>query len=146
MTTILVTTNGSKTDVQLPISFDSHCMVHYKKNSVIIIGGTQNGIAKSKKTWIIDSNNRSNLIEGPSLNKGRQFFSCDKVEDRFGNTLILVIGGEYEDTVEFLNTTEMSKWAFGKKLIYRKVANSSRPLLVAAPLVTSFNLLSKNGP
>ena len=29
---------------------------------------------------------------------------------------------------------------------YRKVANSSRPLLVAAPLVTSFNLLSKMGP
>ena len=27
---------------------------------------------------------------------------------------------------------------------YRKVANSSRPLIVAAPLVSSFNLLSKN--
>ena len=117
MTTIIVTTNGSKTDVQLPISFDSHCMVHYKKNSIMIIGGIQNGIANSKKTWIINTNNRSNLIEGPSLNRGRQFFSCNKVEDRFGNTLILVIGGEYEDTVEFLNTTEMLKWTFGKKQI-----------------------------
>ena len=31
------------------------------------------------------------------------------------------------------------------KLMYRKVANSSRPLIVAAPLVSSFNLLSKSG-
>ena len=29
---------------------------------------------------------------------------------------------------------------------YRKVANSSRPLIVAAPLLTYFNLLSKIGP
>ena len=31
------------------------------------------------------------------------------------------------------------------KMCYRKVANSSRPLIVAAPLVSYLNLLSKNG-
>ena len=120
MSTILVTTNGSKMDVNLPISFESHCMVYFKENSILMIGGIQDGMEKSKKTWIINTNNRSNLIEGPSLNKGRHHFSCDKVEDRYGNTLILVIGGEYEDTMEILNTTEMLKWTFGKKLIHWK--------------------------
>ena len=114
MSTTIVTTNGSASDANLTVHFYEHCMVHYKANSVLIIGGAQNGIEKSSKTWIVDVKNRSNLIEGPSLNKGRQYFSCDKVEDRYGNTLILVVGGYFEDTVEILNTTEMLKWTFGK--------------------------------
>ena len=115
MSTVIVTVNGSVSDVNLPISFHSHCMVHYKPSSILIIGGTQDGVEKSKKTWIVDANNRSSLKEGPSLNKGRQHFSCNKVEDHFGHSLILVVGGEDEDTVEILNTTEMKGWTFGKR-------------------------------
>lgn len=80
-----------------------------------MIGGTQNGKERSAKTWIVDVNNRSNLKEGPPLNKGRQYFSCDKVDDDYGNALVLVIGGEHEDSMEILNTTEMKAWSFGRK-------------------------------
>ena len=66
MSTTIVTTNGSASDANLTVHFYEHCMVQYKANSVLIIGGAQNGIEKSSKTWIVDVKNRSNLIEGPS--------------------------------------------------------------------------------
>ena len=116
MSTLLVTVNGSKNDESLPIHFQGHCIVHYKPSSILIIGGQQDGVEKSKRTWIVDVNNRSSLIEGPFLNKGRQHFSCDKVVDRFGHSLILVVGGEDEDTMEVLNATEMKGWTFGKRI------------------------------
>ena len=115
MSTVLVTVNGTKSDVNLPIHFLYHCMVQYKVDSILMIGGTQNGKERSAKTWIVDVNNRSNLKEGPPLNKGRQYFSCDKVDDDYGNALVLVIGGEHEDSMEILNTTEMKAWSFGRK-------------------------------
>ena len=112
--TLMVTVNGSVEDVNLPMSLYGHCMVHYDSNSILIIGGNQNEIDyKSKKTWLVNTNDRSILIEGPTLNKGRELFACDKVKDRFGNILILVVGGKEEDTMEILNTSEMTMWTFG---------------------------------
>ena len=44
------------------------------------------------------------------------------------------------------NDEQKMKIHFSSEYMYRKVANSSRSLLVAAPLVNFFNLLSKIGP
>ena len=116
VSTLIVTENSSTIDVNLPISFAYHCMVYYKENLILIIGGTQNGDENSNKSWIINTNDRSNLVEGPSLTKGRESFSCGRVEDDSGNVMVLVVGGTYEDTMEILNTTEMKKWVLGKIL------------------------------
>ena len=79
-----------------------------------MIGGKQNGEWDSDKTWIIDPKNGFNIAEGPSLKEGRQYHSCGKMEDVYGNVLVIVAGGDgWMDSVEILNTTLMKEWVEG---------------------------------
>ena len=112
--TELVTANTTTPDVNLPFTVSGHCMVRFSHDAFMLIGGNQDGVSNSVKTWIIDVNNRFNIGEGPSLNEGRETDSCGIMYDDYGHALIIVVGGLNILSVEILNTTIPSKWTQGK--------------------------------
>ena len=114
--TEIINIKGSQKGINLPFSAYGHCMVKYSQNKALLIGGVQNKSRRSDKTWIIDLID-FNFAEGPSLIKGRQKHVCGKMNDEFGNEVIVAVGGQYENTVEILNTTLMDEWKL--KCIWR---------------------------
>ena len=132
MSTEFVTINGTKEGDNLPFGIEYHCMVKYDTNRVMIIGGnygTANGQSHiaTNKTWIIDTEQKFNVTEGPQLNEGRMAHYCGTLKDTFGNVLIVVISGKktkgtrvLSKTVEILNATLMDQWNYGKK-IFKKL-------------------------
>ena len=114
--TEFLTINGSSAGVDFAFTVIGHCMVQYKTDAILLIGGKQNGKSNSKKTWIIDPTNGFKLTIGPSLKKGRMFHSCGKMKDEYGNSVVIVAGGQSKDSVEFLNTTVIKEWVEGLQL------------------------------
>ena len=110
--TELVTINGTTAGISMPITAIGHCMVQYKPNKILLIGGLQN-YAIMDKTWIIDTSNAFDMKEGPVLNVGRYFHFCGKAKDKYGNVIVFVAGG-YVASTEFLNTTTMKEWIKGR--------------------------------
>ena len=51
--TEFVTVNGSKAGPNLPFAIQEHCMVQYKEDAILLIGGSRY-YSPSKETWIID--------------------------------------------------------------------------------------------
>ena len=89
----------------------------FREDAILMIGGWQDDYF-SPKTWIINSKNLSEMIEGPPLKKTRYAPACGKLRDESGNIIIIVAGGldqvGYEmDSVEILNTTSMKEWKKG---------------------------------
>ena len=111
--TEFVTVNGSTAGVTLPFTVKRHCMVRYQPNAIFLIGGELNGKTYSKKTWIIDPTNGFNMTKGPTLNQGREFHSCEKMKDEYGNVLVIVAGGDDLNSIEVLNITHSSSWFKG---------------------------------
>ena len=114
-----VTIKGSTKGPNLLYPIQTHCIVQYKPNGFLLIGG-DTGYGITKRIWIIEQKNEFNITEGPYLNYGRTLPSCGTVKDEFENVLIIVAGGG-EDSIEILNTTTMTKWITGKTLIYAKI-------------------------
>ena len=112
-TTEIVTLEGSIDGESLPFTVYGHCMVQYRSDSILLIGGSQNGNEDSDKTWIIDPTNDFNMTEGPSLKQGRMYHSCGKMKDEYGNVIVIVAGGYGMNSVERLNTTHMKEWVKG---------------------------------
>ena len=100
----------------LPFTISYHSMIQYDEKSIYIIGGCQNGQLNSKKTWIVDPTNDFRITEGPSLNKGREFYGCAKMTLN-GRTILVVAGGYGNDgqldSVEILDTSENNVWTPG---------------------------------
>ena len=99
------------------IAISYHCMVKYKDDAVMMIGGMQNGFF-TPSSLIVNPFNVTELTKGPSLNYQRYHPTCATIKDEFGNVNVIVAGGldgnGYEmDSVEFLDTTTMSKWVLG---------------------------------
>ena len=112
--TEFVTVNGTTFGVELPITVHGHCMVQYQSDTILLIGGKQNGEWDSDMTWIIDLKNGFDFTEGPSLKEGRMYHSCGTMEDEYGNVLVIVAGGDvWMEPVEVLNTTLMKEWVEG---------------------------------
>ena len=111
--TEIISTSGSQKGINLPFTVYDHCMLKFSQNKALLISGNQNETQRSQKTWIIDLVD-FNLTEGPSLIKGRHRHVCGKINDQFGNEVIVVVGGKYENSVEILNTTIMDEWKLGK--------------------------------
>ena len=76
--TEIITTEGSHPGIDLPFTVYGHCMVQIKPNTIILIGGTQNGEWFSNKTWIIDTLNGFHITEGPTLKTGLSYPKCYK--------------------------------------------------------------------
>ena len=120
-TEFLTLNNVSEEGPKLPFKISSHCMFNYNENSILIIGGMQNG-SRSKKTWILDPTNEFNIKEGPTLNVERHQHSCAKFQIN-GKPFILVIGGRdgcdsILDSVEFLDLSLLGQqnWIMGKRV------------------------------
>ena len=110
-----ITVDGSTPGINLPFTVLGHCVIQYKANALLLIGGDQNEYW-NKNTWIIDPTNGFNLTKGPRLNQGRTYHSCGKMKDKYGNILIVVAGGNSLNSVEILNTKSMNTWIEGPKL------------------------------
>ena len=116
--TEIISTGGAATEsINLPFTVYGHCMIKYSQNKVLLIGGVQNKTRRSERTWIIDLVD-FNFTEGPLLIKGRHNPMCGKMKDKLGNTIIIVVGGQYENLVEVLNTTTMDEWKSGNVLYF----------------------------
>ena len=110
--TEIININGAQMGINLPFTVYNHCMLKFSQNKALLIGGNQNETTRSQKTWIIDLVD-FNFTEGPSLIKGRQRHVCGKLNDEFGNEIIVVVGGKYENSVEVLNATLIDEWKLG---------------------------------
>ena len=110
--TEFVDLNGTRLGPSLPMTIALHCMVRVNDSITLIISGEQNGTS-SGKTWIVNTDNEFQILEGPSLYKSRTYPSCGVVLDSFNNTIVVVAGGQREESVEFLNTTTMENWTKG---------------------------------
>lgn len=117
-TTSIVSTNVSVEDVDLPFYALGHCMIEYATNKVLLIGGMQDGIQNSDRTWMIDLTKRSEVVEGPYLKQGRQGHVCCTIEDQDGHAIVVVTGGEEIDTTEFLNASLLTEWIYGNNDIF----------------------------
>ena len=115
LSTEFITIDGSTKGMDLPFIIQKHCMVIFKPNFVLIIGGTYKvGYKqeyKSQRTWIVDIENDFNVTDGPLLNEGRILHTCGTIKDNWGYVLAVVSS---EQTVEILNTTIMEEWEYGK--------------------------------
>ena len=109
--TEFITADSSEKGISLPFEISRHCMVMLEPNHIIMIGGQYNFEYKTKKTWIIDTENEYNITDGPLLNEGRVSPTCGKLKDEFGNVLVVVTS---EKSVEILNTTLMNEWIPGE--------------------------------
>ena len=116
--TEFVNINGSVPGMDLPFNVIRHCMIQFEENTILLIGGYQNELHGSDKfTWIIDLANGFQISQGPKLIYGRTSHSCGKIKDKLGNVLIVVAGGDSEEShnpTEILNTTTMETWNEGK--------------------------------
>ena len=90
-------------------------MIQYDEKSIYIIGGVQNGQFYSKKTWIVDPTNTLQIMEGPSLNKGRINHGCAKMTLNGRNILVVAggFGNRRLDSVEILDPLENNVWTPG---------------------------------
>ena len=82
------------------------------------MGGRQNG-SISKKTWVINPNNKLEITEAPSMNVARMEYACGKMEFR-GNVVLIVAGGwnwAPLHSVEIFDPTSNKFWIFGKIFI-----------------------------
>ena len=113
--TEFVTIDGSTTGPNLNFKMTQHCMVKFKPNEILQIGGDYGLLTKT--TWIIDPKSELDMTEGPSMINARSGHSCGTVNDKYENVLIIVAGGNFEgDYIEILNTTTMEKWVPGKTI------------------------------
>ena len=133
--TEFITETGSAFGPWLPLvdhginGIEKHCMVLFEPNRIFMIGGTfrKKYLFKATyKTWIIDIANNFTAKEGPRLKKGRNFPNCGKMRDEFGNTIVVVVGGNdknmrFTDSVEFINATLMDKWAYGDSISFHVI-------------------------
>ena len=103
----------------LPFNASQHCMIQYATNSILLIGGLQDGCI-SGKTWIINPENGFEIKEGPPLNIARYRHSCAKmVSPANGKVLIIVAGGINKaavKSVEIWDPSSNEGWTFGPSL------------------------------
>ena len=103
----------------LPFNASQHCMIQYASNSILLIGGLQDGCI-SGKTWIINPENGFEIKEGPPLNIARYRHSCAKmVSPANGKVLIIVAGGINKaavKSVEIWDPASNEGWTFGPSL------------------------------
>ena len=98
---------------ELPFTVSSHCMVQVDSKSIYLIGGYQNGIPSSDKTWIIDPTNNFEMKEGPKMKYARHEHSCATM--RLNNKIFIVVFGGHSTKPEILDTSSSTnKWQFGK--------------------------------
>ena len=116
--TEFITINGSTKGIDFPFAINRHCMVKYKPNFVLMIGGfyKKDDVYEynTRRTWIVDIENDFNITDGPFLKEGRMQHSCGTTKDIWGNVLAVVSSGQ---TVEILNTTTMEEWEYGEIIL-----------------------------
>ena len=117
--TEFVTVDGSRKGIDLPFTVSGHCMVMLEETVILLIGGEQDEIL-SEKTWVVNITNAFDISEGPSLNRNRSNHGCEILKDAFGNKIVVVVGGDKVKEVEFLNTSLIEEWTFGKLKYFLK--------------------------
>ena len=106
-------------NILLPYNFTYHCSVMVNSSTSLIIGGRLNGIT-SNKTFFFNIDEKY-LLQGPSMNIVRYYYSCGKIliNDSY---LIIAVGG-MDDKSTFLKSVEIlddksNSWKFGPSLPY----------------------------
>ena len=90
----------------MPFTINRHCMIQYDEESIYIIGGNQNSLHCSKKTWIVNPKDGFKIREGPSLNVERMNHACAKMIIN-GRTKLVVTGGYIKSSGEYLDSVEI---------------------------------------
>lgn len=91
----VLTANGWKTVLPpLPVSMMGHCMVTINSTFVMAIGGRQNGINYTAKTFFLDIT-KCSWKEGPQLAVGRNSHRCLRIAKDEGSSemVTMVVGG-----------------------------------------------------
>ena len=122
-----LTGNGWKTVLPpLPVTMMAHCMVTINSTFVMVVGGRQNGVDFSSRTFLLDIT-KCSWTEGPRLAEGRNSHRCMRIpkDESSSEMVTIVVGGLGVPlagaTVPRLNTTEIledgsSQWRKGPLL------------------------------
>ena len=116
---VLVNGKWEKWSVPLPVTISYHCMVKVNSSALILIGGIQDGVSNSRKTFILDLTNQK-WSNGPLLNFGRYAHSCARIptnSQSSGYSVIVVGGFDGHDmsSVEILDEGS-NEWRQGPEL------------------------------
>ena len=124
--------------------------LHGKTNSEFLLTANLKFWGKQFIPFFVSHFEIMNIDVAPATRMSLMFLSLLRDIHRYGKTFLYPKIGVINSNLRITATEHYwDKILFGTSLDhtrYRKVANSGRPLLVAAPLVTFFNLLSKIGP
>ena len=106
----------------IPVSIYDHCMVLVNRTTVLVIGGTQNGIYYSDRTFYFNTEDEE-WVEGPRLLKGRRTMGCGKLrsDESSPQYSIVVTTGMSESS--FVSSSEIldpgaNKWRQGPEVRY----------------------------
>jgi hypothetical protein len=116
--TELVELNGTKSGRDMPLALRIHCLVSLDDETIILIGGTNGGIASmSSATFYYNTENRT-WTDGPSMITGRGGHSCALFKSAKHGRTVIVAGGMNSAT-QFLTSTvflnvDNNSWTLGK--------------------------------
>ena len=112
--------------VQLPIGIQRHCQVPWDSETFLLIGGTISGQEYRDETYYINVITNQ-LTNGPSLNTGRYYHTCDELEVS-GKSYIIVTGGfPDERSTEVLDKSNVGQgWLKGNTIEILNLHTMSR--------------------
>ena len=118
---VLVNGKWEKWYVPLPVNIGAHCMVILNSTTVILIGGKQDSVAYSSKTYFLDIRTQT-WFKGPELKFGRRAHSCARIPSKSQSSQYSIIAaGGYNDrdmsSVEILDEG-LNEWRQGPELPY----------------------------
>lgn len=129
-TTEVLTDDGWELiEPSLPVSITHHCMTLMNSTTVILIGGSQNGLSQ---TYILNTeNDAAAWVKGPNLNNEDYPFKpvCGKIRLSQKSIKFGVIYAGFEQSTEILEDAD-AQWHYGPEVPFRLVGFS----LVEAPL------------
>jgi hypothetical protein len=116
----MLTENGWESNIPtLPVTNFAHCMVTVNSTTVVVIGGGQNGLDYSGKTFYFTFGEES-WTEGPELKNKRGYHSCGKIRrNKESQKMSIIVAGGYDNS--YLSSVEIldegsNEWQTGPEL------------------------------
>ena len=109
---------------ELPVTIKSHCSILFNETTVLILGGTQDGI-DSANTYFFNFGTSDSWQVGPTMSVTRILLSCNLIpKDKDSKEMsVIAVGGEGRSTTEILDDLSGS-WRPGpghSQLTYKSV-------------------------
>jgi hypothetical protein len=105
----------------LPAPIANHCMVTVNLTTVLAIGGVQNGLSNSGKTFYFTFGEES-WTEGPELKNKRSSLSCGKIRrNKESQEMSIIVAGGFDSGSSTLSSVEIldegsNEWQTGPEL------------------------------